>query len=198
MWSRYRSSARRPVAVSRYRVWGTRPANDLVQVTYCAPSSLRAWTLRFPSVVLRSVFSSLNVSASFTASALTMPRRTRSWIRRSSSAARAPERSLRAACATVSTLRAPPGTDGARVVPPARLHPRAPPADHEGPHRFPQPRREPQLHTWLPRREERGGERRRADRHLAPAGDGGERPRPLHGLADEAEIVDGAVAQGAG
>src|SRR5437879_2385644 len=109
MWSRYRSSARRPVAVSRYRVWGTRPANDLVQVTYCAPSSLRAWTLRFPSVVLRSVFSSLNVSASFTASALTMPRRTRSWIRRSSSAARAPERSLRAACATVSTLRAAPG-----------------------------------------------------------------------------------------
>src|SRR5438309_6074575 len=65
-----------------------RPANDLLQVMYCASSSLRACTLKLPSVVLRSAFSSLKVNASFTASALTMPSRTRSWIRRSSSAAR--------------------------------------------------------------------------------------------------------------
>ena len=31
MWSRYRSSARRPGPVSRYSVFGTRPSNDLVQ-----------------------------------------------------------------------------------------------------------------------------------------------------------------------
>src|SRR5437762_11055392 len=65
-----------------------RPANDLLHVTYCASSSLRACTLKLPSVVLRSAFSSLKANASFTASALTMPSRTRSWIRRSSSAAR--------------------------------------------------------------------------------------------------------------
>src|SRR2546427_12709851 len=87
---------------------------------------------------------------------------------------------------------APPRPGQDRVVHRVRLPHHGPPADHEGHDRFPQPRREPQLHAWLPRGEERGGERRRADRHLAPAGDGGERPRPLHGLADEAEIVDGA------
>src|SRR5882724_4261374 len=50
---------------------------------YAASSSRRACTLRLPSVAFISRFRSLNDSVSFTASALTMPRRTRSWIRRS-------------------------------------------------------------------------------------------------------------------
>ena len=50
-----------------------------------ASSSLRAWTLRLPSVVCSSRLRSLNVSRSLTASALTMPRRRRSWMSRSSS-----------------------------------------------------------------------------------------------------------------
>src|SRR5581483_4531267 len=51
---------------------------------YCASSSLRAWTLRLPSVVWSSFFSSLKVRLSLTASALRMPRRSRSWMSRSS------------------------------------------------------------------------------------------------------------------
>src|SRR5262245_9055192 len=51
---------------------------------YCASSRRRACTLRLPSLVLSSDLSSLNVSDSFTASALAMPRRTRSWMTRSS------------------------------------------------------------------------------------------------------------------
>src|SRR5262245_61936422 len=51
---------------------------------YCASSSRRACTLRLPSLVLSNDLSSLNVSDSFTARALAMPRRTRSWITRSS------------------------------------------------------------------------------------------------------------------
>src|SRR6185369_17718863 len=46
-------------------------------------SSLRACTLRFPSVVFISFFRSLNVNDSFAASALMIPRRKRSWIKRS-------------------------------------------------------------------------------------------------------------------
>src|SRR2546421_3720916 len=84
-----------------------RPANDLLHVMYCASSSLRACTLKLPSVVLRSAFSSLKVNASFTASALTMPRRTRSWISRSSSAARS-ARSPRGGGATASGFRTAP------------------------------------------------------------------------------------------
>src|SRR5207302_10146156 len=49
------------------------------------PSSLRAWTLTLPSVVLRTAFSSLNVSVGLTASALIMARRVFSWMTRSKS-----------------------------------------------------------------------------------------------------------------
>src|SRR5215212_4640869 len=89
MWPRYLSSARRPAAVKRYSVLGVRPSKYLLQTTYCASSSLRAWTLRLPSVVFRSCLRSLKVSDSLTARALTMARRTRSCISRSSSAAAA-------------------------------------------------------------------------------------------------------------
>src|SRR3989442_750147 len=92
MWSRYRSRARRPAAVRRYTVWGTRPANDFVQLMYCASSSLRACTLKLPSDVLSAAFKSLKVRLSLTARALTMPSRTRSWMRRSSAAAGAGRR----------------------------------------------------------------------------------------------------------
>src|SRR5712664_3761566 len=53
---------------------------------YSASSSLRAWTLRLPSLVLSSALSSLNVRLSRTASALTIASRTRSPISRSRSA----------------------------------------------------------------------------------------------------------------
>src|SRR5256885_4754758 len=56
---------------------------------YSASSSLRACTLRLPSVVCISFLRSLKLSESLTASALTMPSRSRSWIRRSSTSARA-------------------------------------------------------------------------------------------------------------
>src|SRR5260370_34697478 len=52
-----------------------------------ATSSLRACTLKLPSLVFSSAFSSLKVRLSLTARALTMPKRTRSWISRSSWAA---------------------------------------------------------------------------------------------------------------
>src|SRR3989442_8046652 len=105
MWSRYRSRARRPAAVRRYTVWGTRPANDFVQLMYCASSSLRACTLKLPSDVLSAAFKSLKVRLSLTARALTMPSRTRSWMRRSSAAARAGRR-----------LGAPPGVGAGAVL----------------------------------------------------------------------------------
>src|SRR2546421_1618710 len=85
-----------------------RPANDLLHEMYCASSSLRACTLKLPSVVLRSPFSSLKVNASFTASALTMPSRTRSWISRSSSAARSARSPRGGGDATASVFRAAP------------------------------------------------------------------------------------------
>src|SRR3989441_11853061 len=110
MWSRYRSRARRPAAVRRYTVWGTRPANDFVQLMYCASSSLRAWTLKLPSDVLSAAFRSLKVRLSLTARALTMPSRTRSWMRRSSAAAGAARR-----------LGAPPGVGAGAVLRAARL-----------------------------------------------------------------------------
>src|SRR5947208_11844855 len=90
---------------------------------YCASSSRRACTLKLPSVVLSRALSWLKLNESFTASALTMPRRTRSWISRSSSAARdppPPPRSLLSPCSTASVLLAalclatvPPGNDHA-------------------------------------------------------------------------------------
>src|SRR5947208_3230104 len=52
---------------------------------YLAPSSFRACTLRFPSVVRMRRLSSLNVNESFTARALRIPRRSRSWMSRLSS-----------------------------------------------------------------------------------------------------------------
>src|SRR5581483_4130855 len=87
IWLRYFSSARRPAAVSRYSVRGTRPSNDLSQATYSASSSFRACTLRLPSVVCSSRLRSVNDSRSLAASALTMPRRSRSWMTRSRSSA---------------------------------------------------------------------------------------------------------------
>ena len=51
-----------PVAVSRYSVLGSLFSKVLVQLMYCASSSFRACTLRLPSVVCSSFFSSLKVS----------------------------------------------------------------------------------------------------------------------------------------
>src|SRR3989441_12304499 len=148
MWSRERSSARRPAAVSRYSVFGIRPSNDLVQVMYCASSSRRACTLKLPSVVLSSALSWLKLNDSFTASALTMPSRTRSWISRSSSAARPPPptpRPLLSPCSTASVFRAapclatvPPGNDhaerDAQAAEPRSHHPVSPRRRSEQPH----------------------------------------------------------------
>src|SRR6266436_8952909 len=87
---------------------------------YCASSSRRACTLKLPSEVLSRALSWLKLSASFTASALTMPRRTRSWISRSSSAARDPPRSLFSPCSTASVFLAAPCL---ATVPPSNDHP---------------------------------------------------------------------------
>src|SRR2546426_12471928 len=100
-----------------------RPWNDLVQMIYWAASSFRACTLRLPSVAFSSPLSSLKLSAAFTASALTMPRRTRSWIRRSSSAARRPAGSALRLCSGVSALLATPDL--------ATIPPRDDPAEHD-------------------------------------------------------------------
>src|SRR6185436_4252331 len=83
IWAMYFSNARRPAAVSRYWVFGIRPSKLLSTAMYFASSSLRAWTLRLPSVVSSSAFRSLKVSESLTASALTMASRIRSWMMRS-------------------------------------------------------------------------------------------------------------------
>src|SRR5215813_1961689 len=61
-----------------------RPSKLLVQERYPPSSSLRAWTLRLPSVVSNSFFNSLKVSDSLTASALRIPKRKRSCTSRSS------------------------------------------------------------------------------------------------------------------
>src|ERR1700744_5468415 len=96
-----------------------RPSNDLVQTMYSASSSLRAWTLKFPSVVSRSFFSSLNVSDGFTARALTIRRRMGSEIRRSNRA-RALPATIRTSpgfceaeffCAVFCLATVPPGND---------------------------------------------------------------------------------------
>src|SRR5438876_824328 len=170
-----------------------RPANDLLHVMYCASSSLRACTLKLPSVVLRSAFSSLKVNASFTASALTMPRRTRSWISRSSSAARS-ARSPRGGGATASGFRTAP--DLATVPPcadPAEHH--RPTPDGERHDRGAQPGRQPQLGGALAGRDERRGERGGPDRDLAPPRHRRERPGALHRLADVAQVVERTVVQ---
>src|ERR1039458_8608568 len=60
-----------------------RPAKLLVQSTYPASSNFRAWILRLPSDASSSFLSSPKVNDWFTASALRMPRRRRSWTRRS-------------------------------------------------------------------------------------------------------------------
>src|ERR1035438_6236179 len=60
-----------------------RPSKLLAQDTYPASSNFRACTLRLPSEVSSSFFSWMKVSDSFTVSALRIPRRRRSWTRRS-------------------------------------------------------------------------------------------------------------------
>src|SRR6059036_3053002 len=115
---------------------------------YWASSSRRACTLKFPSVVLSRALSWLKLNESFTASALTMPRRTRSWISRSSSAARdppPPPRSLLSSCSTASVFLAAPCL---ATVPPSNDHAEpdvqaAEPRGHEpvAPRRRPEQRR---------------------------------------------------------
>src|SRR5438552_2473838 len=158
-----------------------RPANDLLHVMYCASSSLRACTLKLPSVVLRSAFSSLKVNASFTASALTMPRRTRSWISRSSSAARS-ARSPRGGGATASGFRTAP--DLATV----------PPCDDPAEHDVQAAEAGRQAPVSPGRRSE---QRRGADDHEAqpPHRHRRERPGALHRLADVAQVVERTVVQ---
>src|ERR1017187_7682228 len=60
-----------------------RPGKVLAQSTYPDFSSLRAWTLKLPSEASSSFLRSLKVKDSFTVRALRMPRRRRSWTRRS-------------------------------------------------------------------------------------------------------------------
>src|SRR4051794_8907293 len=126
MWATYFSSARRPAAVRRYSVRGTRPSNDLSHEMYCASSSFRAWTLRLPSVVCRSRLRSLNVNRSFAASALTMPRRSRSWMMRSSAIADC--------CAVTAGFVAPADlVAGLRAADDlATVSPRDEPSEHDG------------------------------------------------------------------
>src|ERR1700683_2418035 len=71
-------------------VLGRRASKDFVQLRYLASSSLRACALRLPSLTSNSALSSLKVSSSRTASALIMPRRTRSYTRRSKRASSRP------------------------------------------------------------------------------------------------------------
>ncbi len=110
---------------------------------------------------------------------------------------------------TIRTEKAPPVTKPApykssqapgnachsRVVDGGRLadHRRA--ADRQGHDRFAEPRREPQLDARLPGGDEGRGERGDADGDLSPSWDRGERPRAFHGLADEAQIIEGLIAQ---
>src|SRR5918912_4239216 len=112
---------------------------------YCASSSFAAWTLKLPSVAPSKCLRSLKLSDSLTASALTMPSRMRSWIRRSMSGAVLPvarsasprttcvcargvrSRSCGAAC-PLATI--PPGDDDAernvQAAEPGRQAPGAP------------------------------------------------------------------------
>src|SRR5688572_27539079 len=99
---------------------------------YSASSSLRAWTLRLPSVVFISFLRSLKLSESLTASALTMPSRRRSWISLSSASARAEDTGL--ASGFPRTVRKSPVTPGRRssravpclaTVPPRKRNPEA-------------------------------------------------------------------------
>src|SRR5207247_775818 len=151
-----------------YSVLGIRPSNDLAHVMYCASSSRRAWTLKLPSVVLSRALSWLKLSASFTASALTMPRRTRSWISRSSSAARDPPRSLFRPCSTASVFLAAPCL---ATVPPSNDHPEhdvetAEPRGHEPvrPRRRPEQRHGADEHEADPHDGD-DPDRKRAPRH---------------------------------
>src|SRR2546428_5304167 len=119
---------------------------------YCASSSRRACTLKLPSVVLSSALSWLKLNESFTASALTMPRRTRSWISRSSSAARdppPPPRSLLSSCSTASVFLAAPCL---ATVPPSNDH------------------AEPDVQAAEPRGQEPVSPPRRPDHPHGPAG----------------------------
>src|SRR3977135_2718336 len=127
---------------------------------YCASSSRRACTLKLPSVVLSRALSWLKLNESFTASALTMPRRTRSWISRSSSAARRPPpppRSLLSPRSTASGFLAAPCL---ATVPPSNDH--AEPDVQAA---------EPRGHDPVPPRH-RSEQRHGADQHEADPHDG--------------------------
>src|SRR5213593_1582413 len=135
---------------------------------YCASSSRRACTLKLPSVVLSRALSWLKLNDSLTASALTMPRRTRSWISRSSSAAREPPRSLLSPCSTASVFLAVPCL---ATVPPSNDHAEpdvqaAEPRGHEPvpPRRRPEQRRGAQEHEADPHHRD-DPDRERAPRH---------------------------------
>src|SRR5437870_2456639 len=175
---------------------------------YCASSSRRACTLKLPSVVLSRALSWLKLNESFTASALTMPRRTRSWISRSSSAARdppPPPRSLLSPCSTASVLLAalclatvPPGNDHAEPDVQAaepRCH------DPVSPRRRPEQRHGAGEHEADPHHRD-DPDRERAPRHESGpvqqqpgAGQRGERSGALNPLSDEAEVVERPVVQ---
>ena len=77
--SRYFSKALRPLPVSRYSVLGSLLANDLEHSMYPATSSLRACTLRLPSVVARRLFKSAKLTCPLAASALRIPSLIRAW-----------------------------------------------------------------------------------------------------------------------
>src|SRR5205807_1254136 len=168
---------------------------------YCASSSRRACTLKLPSVVLSRALSWLKLNDSLTASALTMPRRTRSWISRSSSAAREPPRSLLRPCSTASVFRAAPCL---ATVPPSNDHTEpdvqaAEPRGHEpvAPRRRPEQRRGAHQHEAEAQPgDEPNQECHTHHEHLAPARHRGKRSGPLHRLPDEAEVVERAVVQG--
>src|SRR5256885_1288983 len=88
---------------------------------YSASSSLRACTLRLPSLVFSSALSSLKVRLSRTARALTIASRTRSWISRSRAAA--------AGCALALT--APARSPSRRVSRAVLLLATVPPCDDQ-------------------------------------------------------------------
>src|SRR5216110_71176 len=103
-----------------------------------------------------------------------------------------------------ATVSKPPTTMGGRKLRPKRrpgpermgsAMVRKAYAVHERHDGLAQPGSEPQLGRGLAGREERGGERRGSDRHLAPARDRGKRSRALHRLPDEAEVVERTVVQ---
>src|SRR5205823_2506966 len=174
---------------------------------YCASSRRRACTLKLPSVVLSSALSWLKLSESFTASALTMPRRTRAWTSRSSSAARNPPRSLLSPCSTASVCLAAPCL---ATVPPSNDHAEhdvqaAEPRGHEpaSPRRRAEQRHGPDEHEADPHHGDDADRERAARDEPGPVQEqpgAGQRVPPSgtvqrHRLSDEAEVVERTVVQ---